>query len=264
MDKKRRIKLTIEYDGTNFHGWQIQNKTKERTVQGELQAALKKLPGTCSSLKGAGRTDAGVHAIAMTAHLDTNTKLSNKKLLEAINAHLDNDLVVIDIETVSKNFEAQFSAKYRHYIYRMRLARHDKRSLALQRNRVLAIYKDLDIEQMQIAAKYFEGTHDFSSFATQETRQCKRTVYFCKVTKNRNELRLSIAADGFVRGMVRAIVGTLIEVGEGKISAADIANIVAAKDRSKAGKNVKAHGLYFLKAGYNEFASTPDNSHQLS
>ncbi len=264
MENKRRLKLTIEYDGTDFYGWQIQTKTKERTVQGELQAAIAKLPGECSSLKGAGRTDAGVHAIAMTAHLDTNTKLTNNKFLQALNAHLDNDVVVTEVKKVSNDFEAQYSAKYRHYIYRMRLARHDKRSLALQRNRVLAIYKDLNIEQMQMAARYFEGKHDFSSFATQETRQCIRTVYFCKISKHRNELRLSIAADGFVRGMVRAIVGTVISVGEGNILPSEISTIIAAKDRSKAGKNVKAHGLYFLKAGYNDFTSTPDNSYELS
>ena len=257
------MKLTIEYDGTDFHGWQIQSGTKERTVQGELLQALSGLPGLYSSLKGAGRTDAGVHAIAMTAHIDTNTKLADSKLLQALNAHLPNDLVVTEIEAAGKDFDAQFSAKYRHYIYRMRLARHDKRSLALQRNRVLAIYKDLDIEQMKIAARFFEGKHDFSSFATQETRQCERTVYFCKISQNRNELRLSIAADGFVRGMVRAIVGTLISVGEGKIAATAIPKIIAAKDRSQAGKNVKAHGLYFLKASYDDFASTPDNLYEL-
>ncbi len=253
MENKRRIKLTIEYDGTDFFGWQIQNKTKERTVQGELQNALSKLPGEYSSIKGAGRTDAGVHAIAMTAHLDTNTSLSNSKLLKAFNAHLSRDLVVTKIENVDRNFEAQFNAKYRHYIYRMRLVRTDKRSLALQRNRVLHIFKDLDVAEMIKAARLFEGKHDFSSFATKETRQCVRTVYYCRLSKNRNELRLSIAADGFVRGMVRAIVGTLIEIGEGKLNAEDIIDIIAAKDRSKAGKNVQAQGLYFLKAGYDSF-----------
>jgi len=260
MDNKRRIKLTIEYDGTGFFGWQIQSKTKERTIQGELQNALTKLPGEYSSIKGAGRTDAGVHAIAMTAHLDTNTSLSNKKLLEAFNAHLSRDLVVTKIENVAKDFEAQFSAKYRHYIYRMRLVRNDKRSMALQRNRVLHIFKNLDVDEMIRAARLLEGKHDFSSFATKETRQCVRTVYFCRLTKNRNELRLSIAADGFVRGMVRAIVGTLIEVGEGKLSAEDIKHIIDAKDRSKAGKNVEAHGLYFLKAGYDSFRGNADSA----
>ena len=259
MDNKRRLRLTIEYDGSDFFGWQIQSKTKERTVQGELQSALASLPGEYSSIKGAGRTDAGVHAIAMTAHLDTNTALSNENLLMALNAKLDDDVVVTALEEVDKSFEAQFDAKYRHYLYRMRLVRHDRRSLALQRKRVLHIFKDLDVAEMKKAATRLEGTHDFSSFATRESRHCVRTVYFCRLTKQRNELRLSIAADGFVRGMVRAIVGTLLEVGEGKISAAEIPAIIAAKDRSRAGKNVSPHGLYFLKAGYDSFKKPTDN-----
>jgi tRNA pseudouridine38-40 synthase len=245
-----RLKLTLEYDGSNFHGWQLQAKTLERTIQGVMQEAFAKLPGEHKNLKAAGRTDAGVHAVAMVAHIDTTTSIPKEKLMLALNAHLPEDVRVYKIETVDNEFDAQFDCLYRRYVYKMKLARDHFQSTALERGRILFLYQELDVKKMQEAAKHFEGKYDFASLATQETRETIRTVYLCELEINGRELNLHIAADGFLRNMVRAVVGTLLEVGEGKLQPSDITEILESKDRSQAGQNVPPHGLYFVEAGY--------------
>jgi tRNA pseudouridine38-40 synthase len=250
----RRLKLTLEYDGKNFHGWQLQAKTNERTVQGVLQGAFAKLPGDHSYIKAAGRTDAGVHALAMVAHLDTTTLIPNEKLILALNAHLPEDVRVYKVENVDNDFDAQFDCLYRRYLYKMKVARDHFQGTALERGRVLFLFQELDVSAMQSAAKYFEGKHDFASLATQEIRETVRTVYQCELEVNGRELNLHIAADGFLRNMVRAVVGTLLEVGEGKLEPSDITGILESKDRSRAGQNVPPYGLYFVEAGYTIWA----------
>jgi tRNA pseudouridine38-40 synthase len=246
----RRLKLTLEYDGTDFYGWQVQTKSAHRTVQGVMQAALTKLPGNHSSPKSAGRTDAGVHALAMVAHLDTTTSVPDKKIARALNAHLPQDVKVLTAERVSDDFDAQYDCCYRRYIYKMRLLRHDLRGVVLDQKYSLGLYQDLALESMQQAALLFEGSHDFASLATQETRQTVRRVYLCQLEHQGNQLNLHIAADGFLRGMVRAVVGTLLRVGEGSLQANDIPKILHSKQRSKAGKNVLPQGLFFVEASY--------------
>ena len=245
-----RLKLTLEYDGKNFHGWQLQAKTNERTVQGVIQEAFAKLPGEHKNLRAAGRTDAGVHAVAMVTHVDTTTTIPNEKLTLALNAHLPEDVRVYTVENVADDFDAQFDCLYRRYVYKMKLARDHFRGTALERGRVLFLFQALDVPKMQEAARFFEGTHDFTSLATQETRETVRTVHQCELELKGRELNLHIAADGFLRNMVRAVVGTLLEVGEGKLQPEDITKILNAKDRSKAGQNAPPHGLYFVEAGY--------------
>ena len=203
-----------------------------------------------ANLKAAGRTDAGVHALAMVAHVDTDTTIPDDKLVRAINAHLPPDVRVYRIETVSDDFDAQYDCCYRRYVYKMKLARDNFQSTALERGKVLFLYQSLDIVAMQQAAKHFEGTHDFASLATQETRETTRTIYLCQLEVQERDLHLHIAADGFLRNMVRAVVGTLIEVGEGKHRPEDILRILESKDRNRAGQNVLPHGLYFVEAGY--------------
>jgi tRNA pseudouridine38-40 synthase len=246
----KRLKLILEYDGKNFHGWQLQAKTLERTVQGVMQEAFAKLPGEHKSLKAAGRTDAGVHATAMVAHIDTTTPIPRNKLILALNAHLPEDVRVYDIENVANDFDAQFDCLYRRYVYKMKLARDHFQGTALERGRVLFLYQELDVMKMQVAARLFEGRHDFASLATQETRETVRTVYQCSLEVGGRELNLHIAADGFLRNMVRAVVGTLLEVGEGKLQPSDITRILESKDRSQAGQNVPPYGLYFVEASY--------------
>ncbi len=254
---QRRLKLTLEFDGTHFYGWQIQSKTGERTVQKVIQEALAKLPGEHSSLKAAGRTDAGVHALGMVAHFDTTSHIPHEKLLRAINAHLPADVRILKLEPVSSSFEAQYDCLYRRYHYHMRIYRHDLRSSSLDRFRVLAVLQDLDVAAMQRASQFFLGTHDFSAFATQEIRSSIKTIFHCGIIANERDIMLDIAGDGFLRNMVRAIVGTLIDVGSGSLKAEVIPEIIASKNRSRAGKNVAPHGLYFVEAGYESWRTSP-------
>lgn len=252
MTRLRRLKLTLEFDGTDFRGWQWQ-KTGERTVQAVVQQALGKLPGEHSAVAAAGRTDSGVHALALTAHVDTSLAIPDEKLRLALNAHLPPDVKVLAVEEVPCTFEAQYSCLYRRYLYRLRIVRGNPRGLALDRHRVLAVHRQLDVTAMQEAAKLIEGRHDFSSFATQETRSRVRQVLLSELRAEHGELRYHVVADGFLRNMIRTIVGTLLWVGKGKLQPADIPRILAARDRTLAGHNVAPHGLYFVEAGYGEF-----------
>lgn len=245
----RRVRLTLEYDGSDYSGWQRQ-KTGERTVQAQLEAAFARLPGEHGSVVGAGRTDAGVHALAMVAHADTTSAIADEKLRLALNAHLPRDVAVLAVRTCEAAFHAQFDCTYRRYLYRMRVRRQDPRGVALQRRRVLSVFRQLDVDAMQRAARSLTGRHDFSSFATRETRSRERTLLLCELRAEDGELRLHVAADGFLRGMVRTIVGTLLWVGKGKLEPADLPGLLAARDRTRAGHNVAPHGLYFVEAGY--------------
>lgn len=259
-DATRRIRLTLEYDGTDFFGWQRQ-ATGERTVQGALEAALARLPGTHGSVLAAGRTDAGVHALAMVAHVDTTSAIPDEKLRLALNAHLPRDVAVLAVSTTTPDFEAQFHCMYRRYLYRMRVMRGDPRGLALLRRRVLPVFRQLDVPAMQAATRHLLGTHDFATFATQETRTTVRTVHLCDLREEGKEIRLHVAADGFLRGMVRTIVGTLLWVGKGKLTPDDMPRLLAARDRRRAGHNVAAHGLYFVEAGYEPWDARRSEEH---
>lgn len=245
----RRLRLTVEFDGSDFSGWQRQ-VTGERTVQGVLEGAWARLPGRHGPVVGAGRTDAGVHALAMVAHVDTDTTVPDAKVRLALNAHLPRDVTVLAVERAAPGFEAQFDCRYRRYLYRLRVVRDDPRGVALQRARWLPVFRRLDVPAMRAACAVLVGTHDFSSLATQETRSRVRTVYLCELREERGELRLHIAADGFLRSMVRTAVGTLLWVGKGKLRPDQMAAVLEARDRTLAGTNVPPQGLYFAEAGY--------------
>lgn len=246
----RRIKLTLEFDGTDFYGWQVQARTGERTVQGVLETALADIPGAGPRVIGAGRTDAGVHALGMVAHYDTEDGIPIGKVPHALNAHLPADVRVLAAEEVPPDFEAQFSCRFRRYLYRMRTLQGGFEGTALERHRVLFLPQRLDVAAMRRAAPLFEGRHDFAALATQETRGTVRTVLCCRLDALGRDLTLHVAADGFLRNMVRGAVGTLLYVGEGKLTPEDIPHILASKDRRRAGPNVPPHGLYFAEAGY--------------
>lgn len=245
----RRVRLTLEYDGGAFAGWQVQ-PTGERTVQGVVQAALAALPGRHGAVHAAGRTDAGVHALGMVAHVDTDLALPDEKLRLALNAHLPRDVVVLAVAAAAADFEAQFDCRYRRYLYRLRVVRDDPRGLALERGRVQFVFRHVDARAMADAAARLVGTHDFAAFATQETRTTVRTLHLCELRAEGAELRLHVAGDGFLRHMVRTIVGTLLWVGKGKMRATEVDAVLRAGDRTRAGPNVGPQGLYFVEAGY--------------
>lgn len=249
----RRIKLTLEYDGTHFYGWQIQAATGERTVQGVIENVLAGIPGARPKVMAAGRTDAGVHALAMVAHYDTEDSIPLMNVPKALNSLLPADVRVLAAEEVEADFQSQYDCCYRRYLYKMRLARANLSGAALERQRILFLYNQLDIPVMQEAARRFEGTRDFAALATQETRSTLRTVHLCELRHEGRDLSLHIVGNGFLRNMVRTIVGTLIYVGEGKLSPDDIPAILASKDRRRAGPNVPPQGLYFVEAGYEPY-----------
>ena len=255
---KRRLKLTLEFDGQDFYGFQVQTKTGERTVQAVVQRAFAQLPGKHAPLRSAGRTDAGVHALALVVHIDTDTPVSTDQLLRALNAHLPPDVRILRVEAVPNSFEAQYSCLYRRYVYRLRFYRDNLSRNALDRNRVVPLYRSLDVGVMQEAARLFEGTRDFSALATQEIRSPVKTVYLCRLDADNRDLTLHIAADGFLRGMVRAVVGTLIRVGEGKLKLEDIEGILESRDRQRASENAPPFGLYFAEAGYEPWQGEPE------
>ncbi len=245
-----RYKLTLEYDGTHFFGWQVQRKTRERTVQGCLETALSKLPGVTPTAWAAGRTDRGVHALAMVAHCDGDGRFAPDKLQRAVNAHLPPDVRVLHVERVADDFHAQYDCHFRQYVYQMRLVRGDLTGTALERHFALHLHQTRDIAAMQVAAPLFTGEHDFAALATQETRETVREVFLSQLEHDGRELRYHVAASGFLRNMVRAMVGTLLLVGEGKIAPEQVLEILASQDRAQAGMNVPPHGLYFVKASY--------------
>lgn len=245
----RRLRLLLEYDGSGFAGWQRQ-PTGERTVQAALEGAFAALPGQHGSVHAAGRTDAGVHALGMVAHVDSSSAIPAPKLRLALNAHLPRDVVVLAVEQAEPDFEAQYHCLYRRYLYRLRPVRHDARGLALERQRALHVFAELDVDAMQRAAVAFVGRHDFAALATRETRSTEREVYLCELRSERGELRLHVAADGFLRSMVRTLVGTLLSVGKGALEPDDVAAVLASRDRARAGRNVPPQGLYFVEAGY--------------
>lgn len=245
----RRIKLTLEYDGTDFSGWQLQAKG-ERTVQGVIEAALLRVPGAKPRVMAAGRTDRGVHALAMVAHYDTADSIPVGRVARALNGLLPYDVRVLAAEEVGPDFESQFSCRYRRYLYRMRLARGGFAGQALERKRLLFLPQRLALERMLVAAPEFEGRHDFAALATREERSTEREVYLCRLERDGPNLDLHIAADGFLRGMVRAVVGTLLYVGEGKLSPHDVSGLLKTRDRHRLGPNAPPHALYFAEAGY--------------
>lgn len=240
----------LEFDGTHFFGWQVQRKTGERTVQGCLEIALSKLPGMTPTVWAAGRTDRGVHALAMVAHCDGDGRFAPEKLLRALNAHLPPDVRVLEITQVAGNFHAQYDCHFRQYVYQLRLVRGDLTGTALERHFALHLQQSLNIAAMQMAAPLFVGEHDFAALATQETRATVREVFFSQLEHDGRELRYHVAASGFLRNMVRAMVGTLLLVGEGKLAPERVLEILSSKDRAQAGMNVPPHGLYFVRASY--------------
>lgn len=243
-----RIKLTIEYDGTNFSGYQIQ--PGKRTIQGEIENALEKLYGEKVMTFSSGRTDAGVHAFGAVLHFDPPKTLKNPKIQESINACLPEDVKVVKLEKTDETFDARFSAKRKTYVYKFYLSKFEH---PLQRNHALQVDDRVDVEKMNQACKYLVGEHDFRSFVARKSGKTNfvRTIFDAKIEKTaENEYQFKISGNGFLYNMVRIIMGTLINVGLSRIQVSDMEKIIQAKDRTKAGKTVKSGGLYLLEVVY--------------
>lgn len=245
-----RYLITVSYDGTLFAGYQKQ--PKERTVQGEIEKALKEINGGRKvDVHASGRTDAKVHALAQKVHFDLSTKITCDKLLKALNSLLPEDIFVKNVTEVSDEFHARFSAIGKEYVYILNMGEYNP----LERNYVYQHNKKLDVVEMERAMKYLEGTHNFKSFtkADDEKDDYVRTISqtnLIRDTKDVNKITLVFLGTGFLRYMVRNMVGTLIEVGEGKIKSEEIIDILNKEDRKEAGKTANAEGLYLKNVFY--------------
>ena len=245
-----RFLITISYDGTNFAGYQKQ--PKERTVQGELEKALTEInSGKKVDVHASGRTDAGVHALAQRVHFDLEINITSEKLSKGLNSLLSEDIFVKRVEEVSDSFHARFSAIGKEYIYKLNMGEYNP----LERNYVYQHNEKLDVVEMERAMKYLEGTHNFKSFTKtdDEKEDFVRTISQTNIvrdSKDINKITFMFVGTGFLRYMVRNIVGTLIMVGEGKIKSEDIIEILKKEDRTKAGKTAKPEGLYLKNVFY--------------
>jgi tRNA pseudouridine38-40 synthase len=246
----RNIKLLLEYDGTDFSGWQVQ--PGERTVQGALEAALSDLSGEETALVGSGRTDAGVHALGQVANARTRLELSAEEIRCAINARLPEDVIVLDVSDVPWTFHARFGATSRSYLYLM-----SGRESPLWRKRRWFVRYPLDLPAMRTAASSLLGEHDFASFCLAGSEPAHERCRLTRVSLEYQDgfeeaIALRITANRFLRGMVRSIVGTLVEVGRGRIAAAEIDDILKARDRGAAGPTAPPWGLYLEEVRYDQ------------
>ncbi len=243
-----RYKLIIEYDGTPFAGWQIQ--ANGPSIQGELARAIEALSGVRVVPGGAGRTDAGVHARGQVAHFDLDRDFPPGTVRDALNFHLrPAPIAILDCEIVSEAFDARFSAKARHYLYRIvsRRAR-----LALDRDRAWQVPVPLDAAAMQEAARHLIGRHDFTTF---RSSQCQgksplRTLDRLDVTRDGEDIFIAASARSFLHHQVRSMAGSLKLVGEGKWQPEDLRRALEACDRTACGPVAPACGLYFMKVNY--------------
>ena len=240
------IKLVIEYDGTNYAGWQQQKNGK--TIHHTLNKAIVKVVNEEIKLHGAGRTDAGTHAIGQVANFKTQSNIPFFNLVQAVNYYLPKDIVVKSAKKVPEKFHSRYSAKSKVYRYTIL---NSKTRNAIGRNYCHYYATDLDIEKMQKASKALIGKHDFSTFKSKsEVISSVRTIKKLEIKKKGEYLFFTIEADGFLYKMVRAIVGTLLEVGRGKMTIKKFRETVKSGIRSKAGNTVPANGLCLLRVKY--------------
>jgi tRNA pseudouridine38-40 synthase len=244
----RNIKLLIEYDGTNYQGWQVQPKGP--TIQGMLEEKLGLLIGEPIQLFGSGRTDSGVHALGQVAHFKTQSRMDIRTIQRALNSLLPHDIVIQRVEEVDEGFHARKHSKSKVYEYR--ILNRNLRS-AFHRGYVWHIPQKLNLTEMKKATQSLVGEHDFSSFRSvgTSTRTAVRRVSRAEWKRGRYGLiRFEIEANGFLKQMVRAIVGTLVEIGKGKMKAVEFRNIMNSRDRKKAGPTAPAQGLFLKEVKY--------------
>ena len=243
----KNIKLILEFDGTNYGGWQKQNNNK--TIQEELEKAIRKATGEDIEVIGSSRTDAGVHSRGMTANFKTNSSIPPERFREAVNRHLPDDIAILKSEEVNDSFHARYDSKGKTYSYTI-VNRYEKVSIG--RNYVYHVKDELDLLKMREACKYFIGKHDFTAFKTNgsSVKTSVRTIKELYMEKDGDSIRIFVTADGFLYNMVRIIVGTLLEVGKGKIDPKSIENIIESKDRNQSGPCVQPNGLVLEKVYY--------------
>ena len=246
-DNMRNIKLTIEYDGKDFNGWQKQ--PNKLNIQGEIEKAIYNITKEEVDLIGSGRTDAGVHALGQIANFKTNSNISIEKLPLAINSQLKNSIIIKKAEVVDERFHSRYNAKQKTYRY---IINNSKSGTAIYRNLEYCFPIELDVEKMKEATKYFEGEHDFKAFKASGTssKSSIRTIYEGNVYEKEDRIYIELTGNGFLYNMVRIISGTLVDVGMGKILPEEIQEIIKEGKRERAGKTLPPQGLYLVKVEY--------------
>lgn len=243
----RNIKLTIQYDGTRYAGWQVQKNAT--SIQELIEAAVCKITGYKSHVRSSGRTDAGVHARAQIANFKTPSSIPLKNLLMALNSNLPKDIVVTRAEEAHAHFNAQHDARSKHYRYT--IVNNDFIDPFLRRYAAKVFYK-LDIGRMKKAAKLFEGRHDFRAFQAVDGRDddSRRTVKCVRLKKSGDIITIDIEADGFLYNMARNIAGTLVEIGRSKFEIGRISELFKTKERRLCGPTMPAKGLCLMEVRY--------------
>ncbi|MBQ3379629.1 MAG: tRNA pseudouridine(38-40) synthase TruA [Clostridia bacterium] len=244
----RNIRLWLKFDGAGYHGWQSQKNAL--SVCEVITDALNALTGEDIKLYGCSRTDAGVHARIYCASFNTKSPIGAERLPFALNFRLPGDIRAVGAEDMPPDFHAQYSCMGKEYVYRLHCGRFDD---PFYRGRVYHYrYGELDVQKMDEAAKFFIGTHDFSSCMAKgsQAKSTVRTVKYFNVEKKDGLIEFTVYADGFLYNMVRIMSGTLVEAGRGKIMPHDIEGILISRDRRRAGLTLPPHGLYLTKVDY--------------
>lgn len=244
----RNIKLTIEYDGKDFNGWQKQ--PNKLNIQGEIEQVISSITGEENiELNASGRTDAGVHALGQVANFKTNSNIPIEKIAIAINSRLKKSIVIKKAEEVDDRFHSRYNCKRKTYRY---IINNSNNGTAIYRNLEYYVPQKLDVLKMQEAVKYFEGEHDFKGFKASGTssKSSVRIIYDAKVKQENDKVYIELTGNGFLYNMVRIIAGTLVDVGLGKTNVEDMGEILSSKDRSRAGKTLPPQGLYLVKVEY--------------
>lgn len=247
MELLRNIKLIIEYDGTNYAGWQRQNNAV--AIQQKIEEVIERVTGSFSEVIGSSRTDSGVHAKGFVCNFYTKSRIPSRNFKIALNGFLPEDIVVIKSEEVDKNFHSRYDSLGKKYVYTVVVGTERP---AIGRNYVYYFRRSLNIEKMREASKYFLGTHDFSAFKSvgSSVKTSVRTIKELQIIQSEKTIKFSIVGDGFLYNMARTIVGTLLDVGSGRFTPDCMTNIINSKDRSKAGKSAPAAGLCLEEVYY--------------
>lgn len=243
----RNIKLTIEYEGKDYNGWQKQ--PNRFNIQGEIERAIQTVTGQEVELIGSGRTDAGVHAFGQVANFKIESDFPIEKMATAINSQLKKSIRVLKAEEVSLEFHSRYHCHKKTYGY---IIDNSEQGTAVYRNITYHVSQPLDVAKMQEAANYLVGEHDFSSFKSSGTssKSSVRTIYQAQVVKEQERVVIMLTGNGFLYNMVRIIAGTLVEIGLGHIEPKEMKIILEAKNRQKAGKTLAAQGLFLMNVEY--------------
>lgn len=247
--KNMNLKITIQYDGTRYDGWQRQGNT-ENTIQGKIEGVLEKMAGEPVEVSGAGRTDAGVHAMGQTANFHlTERAMEEREICAYLNRYLPEDIGVLNVEEVPERFHSRLSARGKVYCYRIGLGTGKN---VFERRQVYPLGGELNRELMERAAGYLKGEHDFQGFcANKKTKKSTvRNLWEISVREMPGEMQITYMGDGFLYNMVRILTGTLIEVGQGRRSPESVREVLDKKDRSLAGYTAPARGLTLMKVLY--------------